>query len=111
MNHTEEKLTGEKKLEISTYVSTRKTIEVTIRKAIHKLPTWMFPEFIGHGGLKTPCPVCHQEMRLNIAHGTHIETCSFIELSNGEVLPIHTECFNSIGDPTYKVNHFNQATE
>lgn len=70
--------------------------DVEITRVIHGLPTWMFPdsEFVGH--IKTPCPVCRREMPLIIGHGEIIEECSFIQLKNGETMPIHTECYNQI---------------
>jgi len=63
-----------------------------VTNVIHDLPTWMFPEGIG-GSLKNPCPVCHQEMRLNTGHGKYIESCSFIEVDDHDVFPIHTNCY------------------
>ena len=72
-------------------------IERKITKVIHDLPTWMFPEFFS-GQLKTPCPICHKEMRLNIAHGQYIETCSLIQVNDHDVYPIHTECYHQIKD-------------
>lgn len=98
-----------KKFTITAYRTYKQEIDVVVRKELHDIPTWIFPESFG-GRLKTPCPICNQEMRLNIAHGQSIETCSVIELSSGDVMPIHTECFNSIGDPDYKINHFNQSS-
>jgi len=73
-------------------------IEFEITNVIHDLPTWMFPESVGGGSLNTPCPVCHKEMRLNIAHGQYIEKCSMIQVNDFYVYPIHTECYNEIPD-------------
>ena len=73
-------------------------VELKITNVIHDLPTWMFPEFTYGGGLKTPCPICHKEMRLNIAHGQYIEKCSLIQVNDFDVYPIHTECYNKIAD-------------
>lgn len=90
------------------YRTYKQEIDVTIDRVIHNLPTWIYPEGFGNT-VKFGCPICNQEMRLNIGHGAYIGTCSVVELSSGEVLPIHTECFNTIEDPEYKVNHFNQV--
>jgi hypothetical protein len=73
-------------------------VELQITNVIHDLPTWMFPEFTYGGGLKTPCPICHQEMRLNIAHGQYIEKCSLIQVNGFDVYPIHTDCYHKIAD-------------
>lgn len=68
-----------------------------VTNVIHNLPTWMFPEGIG-SSLKTPCPVCHQEMRLNIGHGSYLEECSMIEVDGHDVLPIHTSCYFKLSE-------------
>jgi hypothetical protein len=97
-----------KTIKLTVYRSYKQEIDASIDDVIHGLPTWMFPKST-LSSLKTACPVCNKEMRLNIAHGTHIGSCSFIKISNGHTTPIHTECYNSLEDLDYKINHFNQA--
>lgn len=58
----------------------------------HNIPTWFYPEQFA-GPVKTPCPICHKEMRLNIAHGQYVEHCSVIQLDGHDAIPIHTNCF------------------
>lgn len=87
-----------KKLTKIIYRTYQQEVELKITNVIHDLPTWMFPEFTFAGSLKTPCPICHKEMRLNIAHGQYIEKCSIIQVNDFEVYPIHTDCYNKIED-------------
>jgi hypothetical protein len=76
----------------------KQEVELKITNVIHDLPTWMFPEFTFGGSLKNPCPICHKEMRLNIAHGQYIEKCSMIQVDGFDTYPIHTKCYNEITD-------------
>ena len=85
----------EHKITQTIYRSYKVEIERKITNVIHDLPTWMFPEEFC-GALKTPCPICNQEMRKQIGHGMFIETCSMIELDERNTMPIHTECYNKI---------------
>ena len=87
-----------KKLTKIIYRTYQQEVELKITNVIHDLPTWMFPEFTYGGVLKTPCPICHKEMRLNIAHGQYIEKCSLIQVNDFDVYPIHTDCYNKIAD-------------
>lgn len=86
-----------KKIKKVIYRHYRQEAELEITKVVHELPTWMFPESIG-GPLKTPCPVCFQEMRMNISHGQFIEICSMIQVNGNETMPIHTKCYFQIAD-------------
>lgn len=88
---------GQKYIKQTIYRTYEAEFQRTITNVIHDLPTWMFPEHYA-SKVKMPCPICHKEMRLNIAHGQYIEKCSMIQLDDHDTMPIHTECFNNLNE-------------
>lgn len=92
-------------LTVTRYKSVPEQIESEIEKVVHGLPTWIFPYTIFTTDQNRKCPICHQEMNMNIAHGQYITTCSFIETKSGFKSPIHTACYNAIGTDNKNVNH------
>lgn len=97
-----------KVLTVTRYKTVPEQIESPIEKVVHGLPTWMFPSGIFSNNLEEKCPICRQEMNMNmnIAHGQYITTCSFIETKSGYKSPIHTACYEAIGTDNKNVNHF-----
>ncbi len=98
-----------KQLKVTVYKNTPVEVLSEIKQVVHGLPTWMFPTNILEWSKNIRCPVCHSEMELTISHGQYIKTCSFIKTATGFMSPIHTACYENIGNDENKVNHYPQS--
>lgn len=87
-----------KTLTITVYRTYKADFEQKITDVVHNVPTWFFAEAFD-SKLKNPCPICHKEMKLNIAHGAYVEKCTMLQLDGYRAMPIHTNCY--FGDSNY----------